>query len=158
MQAPKWKIKGLNGKSSFRKTAIIILRERINNLKRLISIFLINENIDSLHNVRISLRRVRYNMELFYGLFDRKKFLKLYNIIENLQDKTGTVRDIHVLKQNILLFGKDEEFIIPDKMNVRIEEKEKLLNIDLRIVLSDFLNSEELKDFMKLLKKKKEVI
>jgi len=158
MAAPKWKIKGLNGKSSFRKTAYIILGDRINNLNRLISLFLSNGTTDSLHNVRISLRRVRYNMELFYGLFDRKKFLKLYHIIEYLQDKTGTVRDINVLKQNILLFGKDEEFIIPDKMNVRIEEKEKLLNIDLRIVLSDFLNSEELKDFMKLLKKKKEVI
>jgi len=153
MAAPKWKIKGLNGKTSFRKTAYIILRERISNLNWLISLFLINETIDSLHNVRISLRRVRYNLELFYGLFDRKKFLKLYKIIENLQDKTGTVRDIHVLKQNILLFGKDEEFIIPEKMNVRIEEKEKLFNIDLRILLSDFLQSVELKDFMKLLKK-----
>jgi CHAD domain-containing protein len=75
MAAPKWKIKGLNGKSSFRKTAFIILRERINNLNRLITLFLKNETIESLHNVRISLRRVRYNMELFYGIFDRKKFL-----------------------------------------------------------------------------------
>ena len=153
MAAPKWKIKGLNGKSSFRKTAYIILGDRINNLNRLISLFLSNGTTDSLHNVRISLRRVRYNMELFYGLFDRKKFLKLYHIIEYLQDKTGTVRDINVLKQNILLFGKDEEFIIPEKMNVRIEEKEKLFNFDLRILLSDFLQSVELKDFMKLLKK-----
>ena len=152
MAAPKWKIKGLNGKSSFRKTAFIILRERINNLNRLITLFLKNETIESLHNVRISLRRVRYNMELFYGLFDRKKFLKLYNMIENLQDKTGTVRDIHVLKQNILLFRHEDEIIIPDKMNVRIEEKEKLLNDELRSELSDFLHSEELKDFIKILK------
>ena len=93
-------------------------------------------------------------MELFYGLFDRKKFLKLYNMIENLQDKTGAVRDIHVLKQNILLFGKEDEIIIPDKMNVRIEEKEKLLNDEMRLELSSFLLSEELKDFMKILKKK----
>ena len=153
MAAPKWKIKGLNGKSSFRKTAFIILRERINNLNRLITLFLTNETIESLHNVRISLRRVRYNMELFYSLFDRKKFLKLYNIIENLQDLTGAVRDIHVLKQNILLFGQEDEIIIPDKMNVRIEEKEKLLNDELRSELSDFLLSEELMDFMKILKK-----
>ena len=153
MAAPKWKIKGLNGKSSFRKTAIIILRERINNLNRLITLFLTNETIESLHNVRISLRRVRYNMELFYGIFDRKKFLKLYNMIKNLQDKTGIVRDIHVLKQNILLFGQEDEIIIPDKMNVRIEEKEKLLNDELRSELSDFLHSEELKDFIKILKK-----
>ena len=106
MAAPKWKIKGLNEKSSFRKSAVIILLERINNLNRLITRFLTNESSESLHNVRISLRRVRYNMELFYRLFDRKKFLKFYNMIENLQDKTGVVRDIHVLKQNILLFER----------------------------------------------------
>ena len=153
MAAPKWKIKGLNGKSSFRKTAFIILRERINNLNRLITLFLTNETIESLHNVRISLRRVRYNMELFYSLLDRKKFLKLYNMIEILQNKTGSVRDIHVLKQNILLFGQEDEIIIPDKMNVRIEEKEKLLNDELRSELSDFLLSEELMDFIKILKK-----
>jgi CHAD domain-containing protein len=154
MNAPKWKIKGLNGKSSFRKTAIIILRQRINNLNRLITRFLTNETSESLHDVRISLRRVRYNMELFYDLFDRKKFLKLYNMIENLQDKTGTVRDIHVLKQNILSFGKEDEIIMPDKMNFRIEEKEKLLNDELRLELSSFLYSDELKDFIKILKKK----
>lgn len=154
MAAPKWKIKGLDGKSSFKKTAFIILHERINNLNRLITRFLTNDSAESLHNVRISLRRVRYNMELFYGLFDRKKFLKLYNMIENLQDKTGAVRDIFVLKQNILLFGKEDEIIIPDKMNVRIEEKEKLLNDEMRLELSSFLLSEELKDFMKILKKK----
>jgi mannitol-specific phosphotransferase system IIBC component len=92
-------------------------------------------------------------MELFYRLFDKKKFLKLYNMIENLQDKTGAVRDIHVLKQNILLFEKEDEIIIPDKMNLRIKEKEKLLNDALSLELSSFLNSEELKDFVRILKK-----
>ena len=154
MAAPKWKIKGLNEKSSFKKTAVIILLKRINNLNRLITWFLTNETSESLHNVRISLRRLRYNMELFYGLYDRKKFLKFYNMIENLQDKTGAVRDIHVLKQNIPLFGKEDEIIIPDKMNVRIEGKEELLKVDLRLELSSFLSSEELKDFIKILKKK----
>jgi CHAD domain-containing protein len=154
MAAPKWKIKGLNGKFSFRKTALIILNERLNNLNRLIKRFLNNETAECLHNVRISLRRLRYNMELFYGLFDRKKFLKLYNMMENLQDKTGYVRDIHILKQNILLFGKEDDIIIPDRMNVKIEEKEKLLKDDLRIELSNFLHSPELKNFMKILKKK----
>jgi CHAD domain-containing protein len=154
MAYPKWKIKGLNGKSSFRKTAIIILRVRINNLAKLITHFLKNESIESLHDMRISLRRVRYNMELFYGLFDKKKFLNLYNMIENLQDKTGAVRDIHVLKQNILFFGKQDELTIPDIMKIRIEEKEKSLNDDLRLVLSAFLSSGELNDFLKILKKK----
>jgi CHAD domain-containing protein len=154
MAVPKWKVKGLNGKFSFRKTAVIILRVRINNLIILITRFLTNESAESLHNVRISLRRVRYNMELFYSLFERKKFLKFYSMIENLQDKTGSVRDIHILKQNILLFEKEDAIIIPDEMNTKIEEKIKLLINDLRIELSGFLHSPELKNFMKILKKK----
>lgn len=93
-------------------------------------------------------------MELFYDMFEKKKFLKLYNIIENLQDKTGSVRDIFILKQNILSFAQEDEKIIPDKMNVRIEEKEKLLHDELRTELSGFLQSAELKNFMKILKKK----
>jgi CHAD domain-containing protein len=154
MASPKWKIKGLNGKFSFRKTAFIILDERLDNQNRLIKRFLKNETAESLHNVRISLRRLRYNMELFYGLFDREKFLKLYNMIENLQDKTGSVRDIFILKQNILLFGQEDDITIPDKMNIKIEEKEKLLNDNLRLELSTFLRSAELKNFMKIVKKK----
>jgi CHAD domain-containing protein len=154
MAAPKWKIKGLNGKFSFRKTAFIILNERLNNLNSLIKSFLKNETADNLHNVRISLRRLRYNMELFYVLFDKKKFLKLYNMIENLQDKTGYVRDIHIIKQNILLFGQEEEITITNRINARIEEKEKLLNDNLKLELSAFLRSGELKNFMKILKKK----
>jgi CHAD domain-containing protein len=154
MAVPKWKIKGLSGKYSFRKTALIILHDRINNLKRTITRFLTDESAESLHNVRISLRRLRYNMELFYDLFERKKFLKLYSMVENLQDKTGDLRDIYILKQNIILFEKEDEIIIPDKLNVRIEEKERLLNDDLKFELYTFLHSSELKNFMKLLKKK----
>jgi CHAD domain-containing protein len=154
MAVPKWKIKGLNARFSFRKTALIILLERSNNLKKLITEFLTVESAESLHDVRISLRRLRYNMELFYDLFDKKKFLKFYNMVENLQDKTGNVRDTYILKQNILLFKKENELIIPDNLNVKIDEKEKLLNDDLRIELYNFLHSQELKIFMKHLKKK----
>ena len=44
--------------------------------------------------------------------------------------------------------------IIPDEINLRIEEKEKLLNDNLRIEFTTFLHSAELKNFMKILKKK----
>jgi CHAD domain-containing protein len=121
MASPKWKIKGLNPKYSFRKSAQIILTERITNLNRLIKRYLKDITAENLHEVRIALRRLRYNMELFFDLFDRKKFLKFYKVIENLQDATGNVRDIYLLKQNILLFGKEEESYLLDRLNVKIE-------------------------------------
>ena len=154
MASPKWKIKGIDGKLSFGKTALIILDDRITNLIKSIKKFLKNDSAENLHNVRISIRRLRYNMELFYTLFEKKKFLRLYNMIENLQDKSGSVRDIYILRQNILLFGREDDFIIPDRMDARIDEKESLLLVDLRKELYAFLLSTELKDIMKLLKKK----
>ena len=39
-------------------------------------------------------------------------------------------------------------------MTIRMEQKEELLNDSLRFELSSFLNSEELKDFIRILKKK----
>ena len=80
MASPKWKIKGIVGKLSFGKTALIILDDRITNLIKSIKKFLKNDSAENLHNVRISIRRLRYNMELFYTLFEKKKFLRLYNI------------------------------------------------------------------------------
>jgi len=75
-------------------------------------------------------------------------------MIENLQDKSGSVRDIYILRQNIWLFGQDDNFIIPDRMATRIDEMESLLLVDLRKELYAFLHSIELKDIMKLIKKK----
>lgn len=152
MTDPKWKIKKLNAKISFKKAACIILNERSANLIRLIKKYLKSNAAENLHNVRISLRRLRYNMELFYDLYDRKKFLKLYIAIEKLQDTTGNVRDNYILKQNILLFGKEEQFSFLESLYVKIEEKENLLIDDLKHELSSFILSAELKNFMKIIK------
>ena len=154
MASPRWKIKGIKGNLSFGKNALIILDDRITNLIKSINNFLKNESAENLHNVRISVRRLRYNMELFYALFEKKKFLRLYNMIENLQDKSGSVRDIYILRQNILLFGKEDNYIIPVGLDARINEKENLLLVDLRTELYRFLHSIELKDILKLIKKK----
>ena len=152
MASPKWKIKGLDAKYSFRKSAQIILNKRIANLNGLIKSLLKDYTPENLHEVRIALRRLRYNMELFYDLFDRKKFIKLYSVIANLQNTTGNVRDIYLLKKNILLFGQEEEISFFEKINVKIEEKEKSLNDNLKLELSSFIHSTELKSFMKIIK------
>jgi CHAD domain-containing protein len=152
MASPKWIIKGLDAKYSYKKSAHIIIKERITNLKGSIKTLLKDYTPENLHEVRISLRRLRYNIELFYNLFERKKFLKLYAIIEKLQDITGNVRDIYLLKKNILLFGLEEEKSFLEKIIDKIEEKEKLLNDELKLEISSFIHSTELKNFMKLIK------
>ena len=150
MGSPKWKIKGLTGKLSFKKASFIILNKKIDILNKQIKRFLKIKTAENLHDVRISLRRLRYNMELSFDLIERKKFLKFYTLIENLQDKTGAVRDIYIMKQNILLYAKEEEnIIVPNEIILKIDDKEKVLKENLTLELSTFINSTELKNFMK---------
>jgi CHAD domain-containing protein len=152
MASPKWKIKGLTGGISFKKAAFIILIKKIDNLNKHIIRFLKTNSADDLHDVRISLRRLRYNMELFYDLFDYKKFLKFYTLIEKLQDQTGNVRDTYILKLNILLFENEDKIRIPKEIILKLDKKEKLLKDNLLLELSYFKHSAELKSFTKLLK------
>jgi CHAD domain-containing protein len=152
MASPKWKIKGVTGKLSFNKAAFIILNKKIDNLNKQIKRFLKSNTAEDLHNVRISLRRLRYNMELFYALFERKKFLKFYSLIENLQDQTGNVRDIYILKQNILIYEKEYNIKIPNEFNLKLEERDEILKDNLTLELSSFIHSAELKNFMKSIK------
>jgi CHAD domain-containing protein len=152
MASPKWKIKGVTGKLSFNKAALIILNKKIDNLNKQIKRFLKSNTAEDLHNVRISLRRLRYNMELFYALFERKKFLKFYSLIENLQDQTGNVRDIYILKQNILIYEKEYNIKIPNEFNLKLEERDEILKDNLTLELSSFIHSVELKNFMKSIK------
>jgi CHAD domain-containing protein len=152
MASPKWKIKGVTGKLSFNKAAVIILNKKIDNLNKQIKRFLKSNTAEDLHNVRISLRRLRYNMELFYALFERKKFLKFYSLIENLQDQTGNVRDIYILKQNILIYEKEYNIKIPNEFNLKLEERDEILKDNLTLELSSFIHSVELKNFMKSIK------
>ena len=97
----KWEIKGIKKKQSVIKAAKIILRARLNHLIDTINNYFEEQSVENLHQIRIALRRVRYNMELFICCFDRKLHLGLYKKIESLQDHSGFVRDLDVFKENI---------------------------------------------------------
>jgi hypothetical protein len=97
----KWEIKGIRKKQTVLKAAKIILKQRVDHLIKTINNYFKEQSVENLHQVRIALRRVRYNMELFISCFDRKLFLKLYNRVESLQDNSGFVRDLDVFKENI---------------------------------------------------------
>ena len=97
----KWEIAGIKKKQTVIKAAKIILKSRFDHLINTINIYFEEPSVENLHQVRIALRRVRYNMELFIACFDRKLLLKLYNKVESLQDHSGFVRDLDVFKENL---------------------------------------------------------
>ena len=150
-KSKKWEIEGVKKRQSFCNASKIILKARLNHLINTIDNYFKDRNVENLHDIRIALRRVRYNMELFIICFDRKIFLRFYKIIENLQDLSGLVRDLDVFKENISSLITEERVKVNRSVLVKVEERRKTLENKLELELMKFLHSKSLKDFNKLL-------
>ena len=147
----KWEIKELSAGNSLKESAELILRQRLQTLNAAIKKFFEEENVDNLHEVRIALRRLRYNMEIFISCFNKTKFINFYELVEHLQDLTGSKRDLDVFTENIKTICNGE---INSKINSVLEkvgEKNKELTDSLILELMKFTHSRELKDFTKII-------
>ncbi|RKY93240.1 MAG: hypothetical protein DRQ01_05185 [Ignavibacteriae bacterium] len=147
----KWEIDGIKKKKSFCNASKLILKARLDHLINKIDDYFKERNVENLHDIRIALRRVRYNMELFITCFDRKIFLKFYNRIENLQDLSGLVRDLDVFKENISSLITEEKVKVNRSVLTKVEEKRKTLENKLELELMKFFHSKSLNEFSKLL-------
>ncbi len=150
-KSKKWKIKGLEERTSLEDSGRIVLKQRLKALLSSIKLFLKEDTIENLHEIRISLRRLRYNMEIFICCFDKKKFLVFYKKISLLQDLTGNKRDFDVLIENIASLNVNEEIKIINTFIKKIEEKKSVLLDELILELVEFIHSKELKDFVKMI-------
>jgi CHAD domain-containing protein len=151
MSKSKWEIKELSTNITFSDSSKIILSNRLNNLLNSVDIFFKEDNVENLHDVRIALRRLRYNMELFINCFDNKKFSAFYKKVEHLQDQSGLLRDLDVLKVNINSLIIDEKINISKKIFQKIDEKRNELKAILKLELMKFTHSKALKSFNSLL-------
>ena len=148
--AKKWEIEGIDIHKTLCDSAKVFLAQRVGYLLSEIQIFFENETVENLHRIRIALRRVRYNMELFKACFDKKKFLIFYKRVEFLQDISGNVRDLDVLSQNILAI-KEEKIRITKSVINKIGEKRENLKENFKLELMKFIHSKALSNFQKLL-------
>lgn len=146
----KWEIDGLDKSDSLISAGKKSLSARIATLLESIKIYFEISSEENLHQVRISLRRVRYNLELFYSCFDERIFIKFYKRIVKLQDLTGEVRDIDIMKENLL---QDKNFsdVNLKKIINKFELKRKVLLEKMNITLFRFTFSKTLKEFLKQL-------
>ncbi len=151
MKNKKWKIKGLRDDTPLSETSRIVLQQKLNHVVKSINIYFINNTPENLHSLRISLRRLRYNLEIFISCFDEKKILLFYHQVETLQDCTGNLRDLDVLSENIIL-NTDRSY--DDKISLlkeTISIKKKTLFEELRSSLTEFLYGKSLKEFKKMI-------
>ena len=150
-KSKKWEIEELKNEKSFCEAGRIILKSRIDYLLTSIDNYFKERTVENLHDVRIALRRVRYNMELFISCYERKLFLRFYKKIENLQDLSGLARDLDVFKGNIKSLVEVENVKVNRSVLKKVDEKRVNLEDNLEIELMKFLHSKSLKDFYKLL-------
>ena len=148
--ARKWEIEGLNNHKLFCDSAKLVMIQRLEHLLSSIKDFFENETVENLHQVRIALRRARYNMELFISCFDKKKFLALYKHIEFLQDFSGKLRDLDILYQSMNSL-KNEKIRVTKTIFKKIGEGRESLNENLKLELMKFTHSKALSNFQKLL-------
>jgi CHAD domain-containing protein len=147
----KWEIEKLKSTKQFKKSADLILRNRIESLLSYIEKYFRDLSVESLHDVRIALRRVRYSMELFIVCYDKKIFIKFYNKVQLLQDLSGNVRDVDISLENIHYLVTDNHIKIDDEIISKAKEKKILLEEKFKLELMKFTLSKALKDFLKLI-------
>lgn len=146
----KWEIDKLKNTKQFKKSANLILKDRIESLLTFTKKYFNDLSVENLHDVRIALRRVRYSMELFIVCYDKKIFIKFYNKVQHLQDLSGNVRDIDISIENINSLVNDNNIKIDNAIILKAKEKKILLEEKFRLELMKFTLSKVQKDFFKL--------
>ena len=95
MAKPK-KITALNPKRSFRENARIILPQKVDEVYSWEQFIRDPTRREELHNMRVSIKRIRYTMEFFAVNYD-KHFTKFIETIIDLQDILGDIHDSDVI-------------------------------------------------------------
>lgn len=145
----KWRIQELKCTKQIKKAANLILDNRIDSLVKFSLNYLENPSAENLHDVRIALRRVRYSMELFFNCYDEKIFLRFYTNIQNLQDLSGSVRDVDISIENINSALTETESEIKSALDEKLNSKKLSLEEQFQKKLKKFLKGKSLKDFSK---------
>lgn len=95
------KIIGLNPKHSFRQNARVVLPQRVEEVYSWEQYIKDPKRRDELHNMRISVKRLRYTMEFFAVNYDNN-YSDFLDIIIDLQDILGDIHDNDVVLDTLI--------------------------------------------------------
>ena len=151
MNKKRWQIDNLNDTIEFKSAAKLILKNRQTQVQKDIKDYFVTDSTEGLHKVRISLRRLRYSMELFVSCFDKKKFMILYKKIETLQDLSGKVRDYDVMKEYMNQLSGNGRIKINKTIIRKVDDLRSGDYSALRLELMKYLHSKNVKNFETML-------
>lgn len=102
------KITGLNPKHSFHENARVILPQKVAEVYTWEQFIREPENREELHNMRISIKRLRYTME-FFAINYTKHFTDFIETIIDLQDVLGDVHDSDVVLEVLTNYKENRQ-------------------------------------------------
>ena len=95
--AKAWKTKGIQPQSSYRWNAQVILAVKIQEVYSWREFIHDPDKIKELHNLRISIKRLRYSME-FFAINYGEEFQDFLKILADLQEQLGDIHDCDVVE------------------------------------------------------------
>ena len=92
------KLTGVEPQHSYRANARIILPQKVEEVYTWEQFIRDAARREELHNMRISIKRLRYTMELFGGVYkSKKRFAEYLAVIVDLQEILGDIHDCDVV-------------------------------------------------------------
>ena len=94
--ARAWDVPGLTGRARFRDAAGRVIITRWREMMSYRDGTLLGEDIEELHAMRVSSRRLRAAMDAFEGAFPRGSFRRYLRQVKEITDTLGDARDLDV--------------------------------------------------------------
>ena len=96
--AKAWKAKGIYPQLSYRWNAQVILAVKIQEVYSWAESIRNPNKIKELHNLRISVKRLRYSME-FFAINYGEEFQDFLKVLADLQEQLGDIHDCDVVEK-----------------------------------------------------------
>ncbi len=133
--AKAWKIPYLNADQPLNICLRKILRIRFEEMISYEAGTLEGEDIEELHSMRVSSRRVQAVLKVFRRAFDTKKFRREYKQIRKLIRALGEVRDHDVFIEKLEKYKKNSaakdlkaiELMIASQKAIRLQKRKDLI-------------------------------
>ncbi len=148
----KWEIEELKKNKALIEVSKNVLNNRVDSFLETVIKYFEENTVENLHDVRITIRRIRYSMELFLICFEKKLFNRFYRRVEKLQDLSGSVRDLDVLLENVKSLTEQGNIKVEVELTERVNQKKAELEETFKFEMMKFLHSKIFKDFTKVLK------
>ena len=94
--AKAWNVPGLRREAKFRDAAGRVILTRWREMMSYRDGTLAGEDIEELHAMRVSSRRLRAAMDAFAGVFPERSFRARLRVVKEITDTLGAARDLDV--------------------------------------------------------------